>query len=145
MAFYGDMLRMRSHLERASVPTALPDAEGEHVARMADAEYNQFKRRLSLAHLRRVRHRETFAVLVMNLDKQGKPDYIGPSTYAEIAMASAFNKPVYLLGDYPMAYAEELAAWGAVALKGRWDRLVEDHWASCVPPQPKQMGLFSST
>ncbi|WP_041358030.1 hypothetical protein [Methylorubrum extorquens] len=143
MTFYGEMLRIQELLERSDVPTELPDAEGELVAGLDPAEYERFKRRVSLAHLRRVRHRMTFAVLVLNLDKHDRPDYIGPSTYAEIAMASAFSKPVYLLGNVPSAYAGELAAWKAVPLNGRMERLVEDYWASCVPrPQP-QMRLFN--
>ena len=145
MAFYGYMLRVKEHLERSGVPVALPDPEDDHIGALGQAEYERFKRRVSLAHLRRVRHRDTFAILVLNLDKHGTPDYIGPSTYAEIAMASAFNKPVYLVGDFPAAYAEELAAWGAVRMNGRLDRLVEDHWASCVPRQQSQMKLFGVT
>lgn len=143
MTFYGEMLRMQDCLVQNDVPVELPDAEDDIVAALEQSEYERFKRRVTLAHLRRVRHRTTFAVLVLNLDKHDRPDYIGPSTYAEIAMASAFNKPVYLIGNVPSAYAEELAAWKAVPLNGRMDRLVEDYWASCVPrPQP-QMKLFN--
>ena len=142
MTFYGEMLDVQNRLNEGGVPVSLPDAEDGFTAVMAQSDYDRFKRRVSLAHLRRVRHRDTSAVLVMNLDKQGKPDYIGPSTYAEIAMAFAFNKPVYLLGAFPAVYAEELSAWGAKSLNGRLDQLIRDHWTSCGSLPERQMHLF---
>jgi hypothetical protein len=71
------------------------------MAALGPDEVERFKRRVSLAHMRRVRHRSTFGILAVNLDKRGVTDYIDPSTFAEIAMAAAFNKRVYLLGGYP--------------------------------------------
>ncbi len=140
MTFYGDMLRVRDRLSEARIASWLPDAEDERMMALRQDEYERFKRRVSLAHLRRVRHRSAFAVVVLNLDKQGVQDYIGPSTFAEIAMATAFGKRVYLLGDYPRVYADELIAWGSTALNGQLDKLIEDYWATCVP-EP-QMRLF---
>lgn len=140
MTFFADMVRIQEHFDRLRIPTSLPDVEDERVVAMSADEYERFKRRVSLAHLRRVRRRLTIGILVLNLDKRGVPDYIGPSTFAEIAMATAFSKRVYLLGRYPELYADELAAWGVVALDGRLDRLVEDYWARCLPE--RQMRLF---
>jgi hypothetical protein len=143
MTFYGEMLRLQDRLHEGFVRTVLPDAEDERVAALASAEVERFKRRVSLAHMRRVRHRSTFGILALNLDKRGVTDYIGPSTFAEIAMATAFNKRVYLLGGYPEFYADELAAWGVVALDGRLDRLIEDYWVTCLPGQ--QLTMFAHT
>jgi hypothetical protein len=101
MTFYGEMLQLQDRLQKTLVRTVLPDAEDERMAALGPDEVERFKRRVSLAHMRRVRHRSTFGILAVNLDKRGVTDYIGPSTFAEIAMAAAFNKRVYLLGGYP--------------------------------------------
>jgi hypothetical protein len=143
MTFYGEMIRVRDRLDKCSVPALLPDAEDERITSLGVDEYERFKRRVSLMHLRRVRHRSTFGILVLNLDKRGLADYIGPSTFAEIAMATAFNKRVYLIGVCPEFYADELAAWGAIALDGRLDRLIEDYRTACLPGP--QLTMFAHT
>ena len=143
MTFYGEMIRVQHRLDKLSVPVSLPDAEDERIMALGIDQYERFKRRVSLAHMRRVRHRSTFGILVLNLDKRGVADYIGPSTFAEIAMATAFSKRVYLLGSCPESYADELAAWGAVALDGRLDRLIEDYWMTCLPGA--QLTMFGQT
>lgn len=141
MTFYSEMLQVQNHLENAGIAAWLPDPEDNRVTFLGPDDYDLFKRRASLAHLRRVRHRISFGVLVINLDKRGVRDYIGPSTFAEIAMARAFSKRVYLLGNYPAVYSDELTAWGVMALNGRLDRMLEDYWSTCLPEA--QMKLFA--
>src|SRR4051812_28949752 len=84
MTFYGEMLRIKDRLDERFIHSTVPDAEDDRANSLSPDEYERFKRRVSLAHMRRVRHRLTFGVLVVNLDKRGIADYIGPSTFAEI-------------------------------------------------------------
>ena len=60
----------------------------------------------------------TDAVLIINEDKEGKSNYIGPNSFAEIAMAFFNNKKIFLLNDIYEPYMDELSAWGVVCLNG---------------------------
>lgn len=60
------------------------------------------------------------ALLLANFDQNDVKGYVGPSAFAEAAVAFSRGKPIYLLGDLPQgAFADELASFGAVPLK--WD------------------------
>lgn len=91
---------------------------------------NAAKRAASLSHMDAIRDADTAAILVVNVDRSGRRDYIGPNTFAEIAVAVADRKSVYLLQGMPDAYADELLAWGAVPLFGDLEALVTDVHAS---------------
>jgi hypothetical protein len=73
----------------------------------------------------------TFAVLAINADKHGIRDYIGPNTFAEVAVAFSQGKRIYLLQDVPQNLEDELRAWGVVPLRGDLGRLVGDFFACC--------------
>jgi hypothetical protein len=130
------MCRMQEELSEDAVPVALPDPENESVAALDEANYRQFVAKASIAHLKRVRSRKTFAVLVANFDKHGIEDYIGPSTFAEIAAAASHGKRIFVLNDFPVAYRDLLSAWNAVPLHGKLDCLVESYrqaWSAKSP------------
>lgn len=65
------------------------------------------------------------AVLVINDEKHGKPDYIGGNVLMEMALAFHLHKPIYLLNDIPQesAFLEEILGMGPVALHGQLDKL----------------------
>lgn len=41
------------------------------------------------------------AILVMNYEKHGKQNYIGPNVLMEMAVAFYLNKPIYVLNEQP--------------------------------------------
>ena len=47
----------------------------------------------------------------------------GDNSFAEIAFAFYFNKPIYLWHDIYELFRDELEAWGAVSLKGNLNNL----------------------
>jgi len=101
----------------------------------------EFKRRVSFAYLKKIRHPSTFAVLAVNLDRHGIPNYIGPNTFAEITVAFAQSKRIYLYQGMPEAYVDELSAWRAVLLNGSLQQLATDFWQSCMQ-EDKQLKLL---
>ena len=117
MSFYGDMLAAKSHLQREGIPAIVPEAEDGRIQDLDEDAFTEFKRRASLQYLRVIRAPETVAILAVNRDKHGIRDYIGPNTFAEIAVAFAQHKRVFLLQGIPDMYFEELRAWG-VSLDG---------------------------
>jgi hypothetical protein len=144
ITFYGQMQRAAETLRASAVKSVLPDPDDSLPASATQEQADIFKRELSFAHLRRIRNPVTFAILVLNFDKFAIPDYIGPSTFAEIAVAAVSGKRIYLIGDYPEVYSDELSAWQAVRLGGRLDALIGDYWRECVRPSP-QMNLFAGS
>lgn len=42
------------------------------------------------------------AILVMNYEKHGKPNYIGPNVLMEMSTAFYLNKPIYILNGQPV-------------------------------------------
>lgn len=84
-----------------------------------------------MKHIRKIRDNEkTFGILVMNIDKHGIPNYIGPNTFAEIAVAITHYKKVYLFQGIPAFYRDELVAWNVIGLNGDIDRIIKDYWES---------------
>ena len=59
---------------------------------LGEEEYQAVKRKAALAHFRKVMDPKTFAVLAVNADKHGVRDYLGPNTFAEVAVAFALGK-----------------------------------------------------
>jgi hypothetical protein len=127
MTHFGSMCRVQEELTGDCVPVTLPDAEDGDVALLDEANYRSFVGKAAIAHLKRVRSPKTFAVLVANFDKHGIEDYIGPSTFAEIAAAASHGKRIFVLNGFPAAYRDLLTAWNATPLHGKLDRLVESY------------------
>jgi hypothetical protein len=84
------------------------------------------KRAASLRHISHIRHRRTAAILVVNVDRPEAHNYVGPNSFAEISIAFADDRKVFLLQGMPDYYADELAAWGVECLNGDLPRLVRD-------------------
>ena len=72
----------------------------------------------SRAHFDRIVDPQNEIILIVNEIKNGIENYIGPNTFAEIAMAFYFNKKIYVLNDIYEPYRDELEGWNVVALKG---------------------------
>lgn len=81
------------------------------------------KREHSMRHFDEICKDETDILLAVNEPKNGIKNYIGPNTFAEIAMAFYKQKRVYVLNDLYEPYLDELKGWGVVPLKGDLNRL----------------------
>jgi hypothetical protein len=142
MSFYSTMLEVSIQLNQSRVPSVVPDifaALSMDTSTVVDLE--RLRRKASLRHIRRVRDQRTFAVLAVNLDKYDIPDYIGPQTFAEIAIATAHYKSVYLLQGVPAFYRDELMAWGVRPLDGSLDVLTNDY-CQALEVETRQLNLF---
>lgn len=132
MSVYDKMGAIASELNASGIHTVVPEAEGDAVRQLSLFDFEQFKRRVSFAYLRKIRDPRTYCVLAVNLDRHGILNYIGPNTFAEIAVAFAQSKRIYLYQGMPEAYSDELSAWGCTQLNGRLDALVNDFSESCM-------------
>jgi hypothetical protein len=87
---------------------------------------NTMKREAARRHMGYIRNGATAAILVVNVDRHGVRNYVGPNSFAEISVAFADDRRVFLLKGMPKNYEDELAAWGVECLHGDLDPLVRD-------------------
>jgi hypothetical protein len=132
MAFYAEMLQVRRELNAHGVACVVPDSEDASHAAMSAESYAAFKHSAAAAHIRRIRYPRTNGILVLNFLRHGIRNYIGPSTFAEIAVAHAAQKRIYILNGLPTMYAEELNSWRVRCLGGELEPLIADY---VVPPR----------
>lgn len=125
MSALGTMHRIAQALRHEGVPALVPDTDdAAHWDLASPQDLLTLKRVASITHLKRVKAQRTAAVLAVNLDRHGVHDYIGPNTFAELALGFAHGKRLYVWQDIPEQYNEELEAWGAVSLDGRLEHLL---------------------
>lgn len=77
----------------------------------------------SKAHFNRIVDKANDTILIVNGTKNGIENYIGPNSFAEIAMAFYYEKRVVLLNDIYPPYKDELEGWNVETLKGNIDNL----------------------
>ncbi|WP_095081681.1 hypothetical protein [Mesorhizobium sophorae] len=131
MAFATEMDRVARLLAEDGVRAVIPEDIDVAAELGSQSSYNQFKRAVSRAHIAKVRDPRTIGILVINFDKHGMRSYIGPNTFAEIAVAFADRKRIYVLNGTPNMYADELSAWGVTDLAGDLGPLVEQYRHLC--------------
>jgi hypothetical protein len=118
MSAYSRLLDVQEALAACGIDAVVPDVDDDIAATSTTAQLNAAKRGAALRHMHRIRDRGTAAVLIVNVDKYGVPDYIGPNTFAEVAVAFALGRRVFLWQGIPQMYRDELEAWGAISLHG---------------------------
>ena len=141
MGVYSNVLDFAGRLNSSGINTIVPEEEDSAVQQLSLFDFEQFKRRVSFAYLRKIRDPRTYCVLAINLDRHGILNYIGPNTFAEIAVAFAQSKKIYLLQGVPEAYADELSAWRSIPLYGDLEKLASDFRDDCMVDDP-QMRLI---
>ena len=62
---------------------------------------------------------ESDYVLIINVDKDDKKNYIGGNTFLEMGFAHVLGKPMYVFNDLPdVPYKDELEAMNLVVING---------------------------
>lgn len=141
MSFYGEMLEIQNFLKNNGVLSIVPEAEEQYSTVLSKENFEAFKRRVSFRYLKKIRALETVAILAVNRDKYGIRDYIGPNTFAEIAIAFAQGKRIFLLQGIPDVYMDELRAWGVIPLDGSISTILQ-YYRSEVERSTRQLTLF---
>jgi hypothetical protein len=111
------MSRIALVIEGAGLDVVAPSPDGVSDNAAIDSAM-MCKREASRRHMQQIRNPETAAVLVVNVDRPGAHDYIGPNALAEIGVAFADERKVFLLQGMPKPYEDELKAWGVTCLNG---------------------------
>jgi nucleoside 2-deoxyribosyltransferase len=67
------------------------------------------------------------AVLIVNVEKNGKPNYIGGNTFLEMGFAHVLEKPLFVLNPLPeVMYRDELEAMRPIVLNNNLNLIQEN-------------------
>lgn len=121
MRFVNEMKEWRERLQERGCEVYVPTLTDFHVVRDNEGDLEKFeeiKRRETKKHFEKVSLADF--LLVLNYDKDGKRNYIGGNTFAEISYAVALNYchgkniGIYTVNSLPedSVFYEELSAWG---------------------------------
>lgn len=137
------MCQIGELLSSKNIPVILPE-DDNNIANMniTPKLFEEYKRKVSFRYLEKIRDPRTWSILVVNPEKHNIKNYIGANSFAEIAVAFARRKKIFILYDYPTFYEEELISWRVTALRGNIDLLVESYKKACIKKQPQQLPLF---
>ena len=113
--FKDEVLRIGKELEKRGYESIVPK---EFLVEMN-------KRDHAMLHFNEIANERTDAVLIINENKGEEENYIGPNSFAEVAMGFYFGKKVYLKNDIYIPYKDELIGWGVIPLKGEIDKTFE--------------------
>lgn len=135
MAFYHQFMALKKELEALGHTVLAPELEFEAKgddtsvggyfdrnggvdAFAPDHEVWKKKGRAIAAHFRKIEESE--AVLIVNYEKKGIPDYIGANTFLEIGYAYGRGKKIYILNNLPTtsSYKEEILGMQPIVLRG---------------------------
>ena len=110
--------------ETAKIMQARNDYEVSHYKTWfaAEDDYPE-KGRLIRTHFKEVAKGD--AILVINDEKHGKPNYIGGNVLMEMSLAFWLEKPIFILYDFPeeTSYLEELKGMLPTLLHGDLSKL----------------------
>lgn len=111
MDFLPQIKAWKSRLEKHGLRVYTPTLINHRRCRHTHSEMMRLKRIDAKKHFSRIEKAD--AMLVLNYDKNGNQNYIGGSTFAEMAVAYYLGKEIFLLNPVPqdLPYTEELKAW----------------------------------
>lgn len=121
-AFYGNIPPIKETLEKNGWEVYLPhtyenpNAESEWYAKGLE---EHAKMKGEMFRRSRARIKEMDAVLTLNMDKNGKKNYVGGSTFLELYEAFMENKKIYLLNDIPEGILyDEISGFAPIVIHG---------------------------
>lgn len=127
--FYDQVPPIKSQLEAQGHEIILPNsydnpnAEKESYA-LGDTQHKAFKKRM-FERSRRVTA-EVDAVLTLNFEKNGTPNYIGGATFLELYDAFTMGKTIYLWNDIPKGILyDEIHSFDPLILHGELTLLLQ--------------------
>ena len=112
-------LRSAGHEALSPIDTPDFDYHGS-----SDEQRAQLKRERDLIreHWRKIERSD--AILVLNEDLPGRPNYIGGNSFLEMGFAHVLQLPIYLMQDVPESpYRSEMLAMDPIVLDGDLSRI----------------------
>jgi hypothetical protein len=120
--FYDRIDSIKKVLEDAGHEVALPNSFDDPLAEerfraMSREEHVKFKSKMMKVNEENIMPND--AVLVLNFEKRGIPNYIGGATFLEVYNAWKMGKKVFFYNDLPVcSFSDELLGIDPVVIKG---------------------------
>ena len=97
----------------------------EHMARWNNGEKAALKRENNYLKVHYKHILENDAILIVNIEKNGKDNYIGGNVLIEMGQAFVNDKKIFLTNDMPTysAYADEIISMDPICLKGNLENI----------------------
>ena len=141
ISFYSESIRIQRILRESDILSLIPTDDDEIKNRISEEMFQDYKRKASFDHIKKIRDPRTFGILAVNFNKYDILHYIGPNTFAEVAVAFAQSKRIYLLNGIPSVYEDELLAWRVIPLFGDLQQLIDDFHQNYLR-ETSQLQLF---
>lgn len=125
MQFYDEMVKCQKELNLQGIDCVIPKEENDMINLLSEKQFLDFKRKVSSAYLKIIRSRNTSAVLILNIEKNGKENYIGANTLVELAMAFSWKRKIFLYNDIYEPLRDELVAWECICLNGDLNKITK--------------------
>lgn len=123
MAFVKEMVEAEKALSEAGHEVYMPEAVEEYLNGMekavgSEAAERKIKNDFIRKHYEEIEKAE--AILVLNYEKKGIPNYIGGNSFLEIGFAYILHKKIYLLNPIPAIdfFDSEIEAMQPTILNG---------------------------
>lgn len=120
--FYNKIPEIKLELEREGHEIYLPNSYDNPTAekdswKLGEEEHKKFKAEMLRLSEKKIKNMD--AVLTLNFEKNGIPNYIGGATFIELYDAFRYNKKIYLYNPIPegMLY-DEIHGFGPIILNG---------------------------
>ena len=126
--FYDRIPEVQKYLEKAGHKIALPNSyneplKEEEMKKLSKEEHIRWKSEMLKRDKENIEPND--AVLVLNYQKNGQPNYIGGATFLEIFRAWELGKKVYLVNSIPEnIFKDELIGINPTVLNGRLELIV---------------------
>jgi hypothetical protein len=139
VAFINEMEDMAKQLDQRGHEVKLPPSShpGENGEQIPTLEYYKYKKEAVgnphswvwkyhdepiREHFKKVEWSD--GVLILNYDKNGVANYVGPNTLMEMGLAFHLKKPIYLLNPIPdVAWYEEIAGMQPIVIDGNLENI----------------------
>jgi nucleoside 2-deoxyribosyltransferase len=133
-SFYKHVNEIAAELEKKGYKTVVPataykmlKSDDYDIAKVKawihDPKLFKIKHKLAMAHFNEISRGD--AVLIVNDDKPGRPNYIGPNVTMEWGLAYYLGKPVFILNGVgrDSNFYEEVYGMSTVVLDGNLDKI----------------------
>lgn len=126
--FYNKVNEVKEKLEEEGHEITLPNSFDEpfrenRMKELGEEQHIRFKQEMMKLHEPKVRMND--AVLVLNFEKNGQPNYIGGGTFMEIVKAWELDKKIFLFNPIPFSvFSDELQGINPIILNGDLGKLI---------------------
>jgi len=125
--FYDRIPAVKAALEMRGHSTVLPNSfdeplKEEEMKKVGDEEHAAWKR--MMLKKEEINIRPCDAILVLNYEKRGQPNYIGGATFLEIHKAFELEKKIFMANPIPdNIFTDELKGMQPVILNGDFSKI----------------------